>query len=170
MRKCWKWLIGIAAILLAGLLIWVLINFYYYSTKRLPPWEKEKVLDVLNEYSSDYYDLFWYDDGGDIEEPGATRYIGTYGDCYAFLVIGSTSGASGQPYEGPVKVSGLSREVYYPVHVHVVLYRLDSNSQYRPVWYLYDESREHTAFYISDWQLERLTCDVEKLAEEHSKQ
>lgn len=163
-RRC-RIIAIVAAVLVVAVLLHVGRVFGVYP--KMAPWEKEKILNVLNEYTSDYYELFWYENSDDIDEPGATRYIGTYGDCYAFLVIGSKTGASGQPYEGPVQIDGLTREVYYPVHVHVVLYRTDSNSQYRPVWYLYDETREHTAFYISDWQLERLTRDIEKLAEQY---
>ena len=170
MRKSWKWIIVAIALLLIGLLAWFLID--YFSVPRLPFWEKEEVLNVLNEYTSTYYnDLFWYKDSGDIEEPGATRYIGTYGDCYAFLVIGSKTGATMEPYVGPVNVDGLTRDVYYPVNAYVVLYHTDPNfptSQYRRVWYIKDEPSEYIGLYISDWQLERLTRDVEKLAKEHS--
>ena len=40
---------------------------------RMTSWEKEEILNVLNEYSFDYYNLFWYEDNGFANEPGATR-------------------------------------------------------------------------------------------------
>ena len=160
----------IIAIVAAVMVVAVLLHVgrVYGVYPRMTPWEKDEVLNVLNEYPSDYYDLFWYEDSGDMEEPGATQYIGTYGDCYAFFVIGSKTDSTLEPYEGPVQIDGLTREVYYPVNAHVVLYHTDPDFQYRRVWYLHHYPREWIGRYISDWQLERLTQDIEKLAEQHS--
>ena len=160
----------IIAIVAAVLVIAMILHIgrVYGCYPKMTSWEKEKILNVLNEYSFDYYNLFWYEDNGFANEPGATRYIGTYGDCYAFLILGSGYMFPGFPYEGPVKIYGLSRDVYFPIHAYVVLYQTDPSFPRRRVWLLGDQTEEVRRLYISDWQLERLTRDVEKLAEQYS--
>ena len=189
MRGYWKWLIGIAALLLVGLLVWLLINFYYFSTKRLPPWEKEKVeyeyYEVLWSSKEEYsrgYPLIWYEDNGYVEEEHVWRYVGTYGDCHAFLVIGDNTDVFWNQLEPPYPIEGLSRVVEYPAanQVRIMLYHTKKSFTYAQfaqidtgndkvfkMRYL-DEIRNREEW-LTDAQFEQLTCDVEKLAKEHSK-
>lgn len=147
----------------------VCLTCIYAATPRVPPWEKEKILDEFNDCQYDYYDLFWCEENGYVDEPGAMRYIGTYGDCYAFFIIGSKTNAAMMPYIGPVKIYGLSRPVYYPVNALVALYHTKPTFSWKRVMYIQDLTPEmRRELYISDWQLERLTRDVEKLAEQYS--
>ena len=191
MRKCWKWLIGLVALLLVGLLVWFLINFYYYSTKRLPPWEKEKVereyYEVLwsgaKEYAHKHNPLIWYEDNDYVEEEHVWRYIGTYGDCHAFLVIGDNTDVFWNQLEPPFPIEGLSRVVEYPAanQVRIMLYhtkkaftydqfaQLDTGYDYLYKMRYLDEIRNREEW-LTDAQFEQLTQDVEKLAEQQSKQ
>ena len=168
MRKCWKWILAVIAVLLAGLLIWFLID--YFSVPRLPPWEKERVLDELNIIGS-WRPHIWYEENGYVEETGVMRYIGTYGDCYAFLVIGNGHGATMHIMPGPFELRGLSRQVFYPIDADVMLYhtkrtfpRGDKMLRACYLEYLSPEKRQE---WLTDEQLEQLTQDIEKLAKAH---
>ena len=164
MKKYCKWILAAIAILLIGLLIWFLIN--YFSVPRLPPWEKEKVMWAFSKHKCfPEYDHIWYEENGYAEEPGVTRYIGKYGDYYAFLVIGNVRCID------PVKVNGLSRQVDYPVQAVVALYNAKGTLpfwRYSRLCYIQNLSQEEREMLLTDEQWERLTCDIEKLAKEHN--
>ena len=162
-------IIAIIASVLA--IVIVCLTCIYASTPRLPPWEKDKILNEFNIVEVSDTPI-WYEDNGYVEEPGVMRYIGTYGDCYAFLIIGFGTGATMEPYEGPVEVRGLSRPVYYPVEAHIGLYHTKRTFRLKGTtlraWCLSWLTPEYRQEWLTDAQLERLTRDVEKLAKEHS--
>ena len=182
MRKYWKWILSILALLLVGLLIWFI--FFYRSTPHLSDQEKDKIEEVYNNtwfLGSEYVKtrpIVWYDENGGIEEDGVWRYVGTYGDCYAFLKIGDNFSDMTvyPPYTmpNPFPLDGLSHEVYYHTEANVVLYHtkkdftiLVGDREYsgrlkdlREI-----DNREE---WITDEQLERLTRDVEKIAAAHN--
>ena len=150
----------------------VVLSFIYASIPRLPPWEKEKV-----EQAKKGYPITWYDENGYVEEFGVWRYIGTYGDCYAFLVIGDGLGATFEPLPGPFELYGLSRSVYYPVDAEVVVYHTKRTFTYgvgtdyehtTPLRILERIGPEIRKEWLTDAQLEQLTRDIEKIAAEHN--
>ncbi len=165
-RDC---IIAIIASVLAVVI--VCLTCIYASIPRLPPWEKEKI-----ELERTGPGPIWYDENGYVEEPGVYRYIGTYGYCYAFLVIGDGQGATFDPMSGPFELRGLSRPVYYPIDATVLLYHTKRTFTYGigTPWeitvrarYLDIMGSEQRKEWLSDAQLERLTRDVEKLAKAH---
>ena len=175
MRKYWKWITAILSVLLIGLLIWFI--FFYHSTPHLSDEEKKKVEEV-------YYDSWigdsptWYDENGGIEELGVWRYVGTYGDCYAFLVIDDNfmpiDCDPRIPVANPYPLDGLTRDVYYHTEAFVVLYHTkkdftvmlgDREYSGRLEYLGAIKNREE---WITDAQLERLTRDVEKIAAAHN--
>ena len=185
MKKCWKWLLAVVAILLAGLLIWFLVD--YFSIPRLPPWEKEKVVQehtrVFGEDEICYHPIIWYDENGYVEENYVWRYIGKYGDCYAFLEIGDNYNMAMEKMELPCPIGGLvDSPVYYPVEAQIVLYHTkqkftpndvfdhsyadDADDSSRKLWYLIEVEKRNVL--LTDEQLEKLTRDVEKIAKEHN--
>ena len=182
MRKYWKWITAILAVLLVGLLIWFLVD--YYSIPRLPDSEKKKIEELYYDtwyggpkYSK-FHPLTWYDENGGIEEDLVWRYIGTYGDCYAFLKIGDNLADIDvvPPYTmpNPFPLQGLSREVWYHTEADVVLYHTQKDfpvvigdreysARLRGLWGM--DNREE---WITDAQLEQLTRDIEKIAKAHN--
>ena len=187
MRKCWKWLIGIVALLLVVLLVWALINFYYFSTKRLPPWEKKNIEQVYfdqwcmsDDKLYNQHPIIWFDENDGVEAENVWRYIGKYGDCYAFLVIEDNIDGFGSPWEGPYPIEGLSREVIYPTNeACIMLYHTQKEFTYEQMWQFEFESDAKFKMYLlseiknreewlTDAQFEQLTCDVEKLAKQQS--
>lgn len=184
MKKHWKLILTVVAILLSGLLIWLLID--YFSVPRLPFREKEKIEQVYFEEhmassEKDYADrrIIWYDENGYVEEENVWRYVGTYGNSYAFLRIGSGIGATMDPIESPILLRGLSRTVYYPCDADIMLYHTTRKFTYAEVLgsdYSFDgtirmyplheiRNREE---WLTDEQLEQLTQDIEKIAKEHN--
>jgi len=146
----------------------VCLTCIYAPIPRLPSWEKEKVVQDRTGPGP-----IWYDENGYVEEPGVYRYIGTYGYCYAILVIGDGMGATMDPMPGPFELHGLARPVYYPIDVKVLLYH--TKRTFDTLWgtttrgrYLETMKPEHRKEWLTDAQLERLTRDIEKLAKEHN--
>ena len=182
MRKSWKWIIVAIAPLLIGLLAWFLID--YFSVPRLPPWEKEKVEQAyFIEMGSDeemyaQNPIIWYDENGHVEEYNVWRYIGKYGDCYAFLRIGKNINAYWEEVQLPCPVVGLDPPVYYPVQAFVMLYHTKREFTHEEVngrshadcthqlWNLLDVRNRNVL--LTDEQLEQLAQDIEKLAREHN--
>lgn len=149
----------------------VCLTCIYAPIPRLPSWEKEKVVQNCTGP-----DPIWYDENGYVEETGVYRYIGTYGYCYAILVIGDGMGATMDPMPGPFELHGLARPVYYPIDAKVLLYhtkRTFTSGVDAPwetttrVRYLETMGPEHRKEWLTDAQLERLTRDIEKLAKAH---
>ena len=179
MKKYWKWILAVVALLLVGLLIWFLID--YYSIPRLPDSEKKKIEEIYYERliplpSKPWlYPLVWYDENGGVEEEFVWRYIGTYGDCYAFLDIADNlSDVDGlTPMINPYPIHGFDREVYYPIEVNVVLYHIPGEilvkGEYRDyatqVAYLEELKSEYNREeWITDEQLEQLARDIEAIS------
>ena len=177
--KHWKPIVSILAIVLVAVL--VVGVFLHFSVPKLSQKEKEKVEQEYNENGDGkVFPIVWYDENGHVEEPYVWRYIGKYGDCYAFLKFGSGLGATGQRYEGFVVLYGLSRQVYYPVDADVVLFHTKRTFTYtytdvdasvkREVRWVTLESlgEKQRQEWLTDKQLEKLTRDVEKIAKEHN--
>ena len=182
MRKYWKWIIVAIALLLIGLLAWFLID--YFSIPRLPPWEKEKVEQayfILTGSDEEWYaqnPIIWYDENGYVEENKVWRYVGKYGDCYAFLRIGDNKNAHWEEVDIPCPVAGLDPPVYYPVQAFLYLYHTKRGFTYKEIrgcdgteniyqlWLL--DSMRNREEWITDEQLEQLTRDIEKLAKAHN--
>ena len=130
------------------------------------------------EYAHKHNPLIWYEDNGYVEEEHVWRYIGKYGDCYAFLVIEDNIDGFGSPWEGPYPIEGLSREVIYPTNeACIMLYHTQKEFTYEQMWQFEFESDAKFKMYLlseiknreewlTDAQFEQLTQDVEKLAEE----
>lgn len=162
----------------------VCLTFVYASTPRLPEWEKEKVKEAYFEEwlgsNEKYYDqlpFIWYDENAYKEDDFVWRYVGTYGDCYAFLWIGDhfvhPLSEQCELHKAPFPLAGLSRTVYYPAVGSVVLYHTKKEITYEEYGHEITKRLSTLAMlnnreeWISDWQLERLTQDIEKLAKSH---
>ena len=179
MRKYWKWIIAILAVLLIGLLVCFI--FFRNTDSGLPESEKEKIEKLYYEQMipvperPEDYPLIWYDENEGVEEKGVWRYIGTYGDCYAFLIIGDNLADIGvfPPYTmpNPYPIQGLTRDVYYSVEADIVLYHTKEKMEYG--------NQEHATQMAllseidnvgnrEDWvtneQLEKLTQDIEQIS------
>ena len=174
MKKYWKRIVSIVAVLLVGLVIWFI--FFYNYVPRLSEEEKEKVEQAYSDYQFGLWPIDWYDENDHIEEFGVWRYIGTYGDCYAFLVIGNGQGATMDPLPGPFEVYGLARSVYYPADADVVLYHtkrtftygIDTPHEFTTRLYFLEGISSNREEWITNEQWEQLTRDIEKLAREHN--
>ena len=101
MKKYWKWILATALFLSIAIL--GLFLFDYFSPPRWSQAEKERVKQAYVQWSNinkekasegweekwlNNHPMIWYDENGNVEENNVWRYIGTYGDCYAFLLIG----------------------------------------------------------------------------------
>ena len=181
MYKRRKWMLAFTLFLLIGLLIYPIVS--YCSMPKLSRKEKKIVhqayVDTRQFGSEEGWlkvcPLIWYDENGYAEEVNVWRYIGTYGDCYAFLVIGDdlVNGVIGVDIPKPYLLRGLSYDVYYPVEAEIYLYdTLGKLPTYTnsineiPVrlrsLYGFDDQK-----WLTDAQLEQLTRDVEKIANQH---
>ena len=187
MRKYWKWILVVIALLLTGVLIWFI--FFYNSTPCFSDQEKKKIEEVYYERwipipdKPELYPLIWYDENGGVEEDGVWRYIGTYGDCYAFLVIGDNqTGMTSLEHmyvDLPYLLPGLTSDVYYPIEADIVLYHTQKEFTYKAEYSNWEYtsrmdplaliiSRGNREEWISDKQLERLTKDIEEIAKAHN--
>ena len=180
MKKCWKWILAAVAILLVGLLIWFI--FLYTSVPRLSKKEKEKVEQVYfeewlgaDEQTYQQCPLIWYDENGYSEQEFVWRYVGTYGECYAFLLIGDNQTAYMEDVEIPFPINGLARVVYYSTEADVILYHTSKEFTYKSEYGddEYKKRLDHISNidrywnreeWLTDAQLEELTRDIENLA------
>ena len=174
MRAYWKWILSATIVLLAALLIWLI--FSYNPIPRLSKNEKAKVEKAFydqNLESSEGDTIIWYDENGYVEEEHVWRYIGTYGDCYAFLRIGMEETSL------PDLLQELPRNVYYPKHAEVILYHTKRTFTYSEAYrgattqdgtceVLSLDNIGNRDEWITDEQLEQLTQDIEKLAKAHN--
>lgn len=177
-----KYLIPIIAILLAvivGVLVWLIFfnNTVPSFTQKVKDTIKQVYLEEWLDSNENLYQvrpIIWYDENGNVEDNHVWRYIGTYGECYAFLKIGDNiNNGINWEVEIPYPVAGLSRKVYYPIEAEVVLYHSKRTFTEREVfgggsdercslWYLWQiDNREN---WLTDAQLEQLTADIEKMA------
>ncbi len=178
MRKCWKLVIAISSVFLVVLLLWFI--FFYNPVPRLSETEKDKIEAkyyacwIPNRKHPERDPLIWYDENGRVEEEYVWRYIGTYGDCYAFLMIGDNVGATYGPVDLPYLIQGLSREVYYPIEARVVLY--NTHTAYELEYYgdelqLLVDLNYYTSYreeWLTDAQLEQLTRDIAEIAKAYN--
>lgn len=183
LQKHRKPIFVILTLLLVSLLLWGII--YYNSVPRLSKTEKEKVkIEYYNRYCAGEMGKYlanpitWYDENGNKEENNVWRYVGTYGDCYAFLVIGDNEDPlSADPFQLPYPLIGLSRNVYYPNEALVYLYHtkrefnsneanwiIDGATIRMELIYMIDNREE----WLTDEQLEQLTQDIERIAKEYN--
>ena len=181
MKKYWKWITPVVAVLLVGLVIWFI--FFYNSVPRLSDKEKEKVEQayfLLTGSDDEWYAqnaIIWYDENGYVEENNVWRYLGKYGDCYAFLKFGDNKNSYMEKLELPCPVAGLDTPVYYPMQAFVMIYHTkqeftrneicgnySSDSAYK-LWNLLDVRNRDLL--LTDEQFEQLTRDIEKLAKAH---
>lgn len=153
-----KRILSILAIVLGVAVLGIIV---YRCSNRLPKWEKEKVEKAFfeewvadsSQLSND--SLFWYDEGVDVEEleygQVVWRYIGTYGDCYALLLI----------------EKDYSRVFLYHTNKSFPYKEVSGYDYFDTQCRLYEiaaiKNREE---WITDAQLERLARDVEKIARE----
>ena len=188
MRKYWKWIISAVCLVAVGLAIWFAVDYftvpkwsqaakervkhnYIYTWSH---WNPEKVKEGWEERWFEQNPIIWYDENGGVEEENVWRYIGTYGDCYAFLLHGRdvNYGFPEKDFPIPFPIAALSRTVYYPTVACVILYdtkgRLETNKslfgepcRVMPLYQVQDRN------WLTPEQLEQLTQDIEKLAEEH---
>ena len=118
---------------------------------------------VKDEMKSANPSIIWYDENGGVEEEFVWRYIGKYGNNYAFLKI---RGPAAEPY--PLK--GVYGDVYYPHNALVVLYNDEKESplNFGTVrhWASLADARK-SGDWITDYQWKRLSQDIEKIAKEH---
>ena len=125
-----------------------------------------------------YYPITWYDENGYNEERDVWRYVGKYGDCYAFLRIGDNKNLNGKPTPDPYPLRGLARTVFYPNEAEVYLYHtqrdFDIDEGYgiitTRIAELYELKMEtqNREEWLTDEQLEQLTRDIEKLAKDYN--
>ena len=181
MKKYWKPITVILAILLVAILIVGIL--LYYSVPRLSKKEKEKVEQayfIATGSNEEWYKqnpIIWYDENGYVEENNVWRYLGVYGDCYAFLRIGDNINMFEKEIDLPWPIQGFDSPVYYPVEADVMLYHTKQAFTHEEVygtalsdytyqlWNLYDVRNRNVL--LTDAQLERLTRDIEKLAKAH---
>ena len=169
MRLNKKLIFVISAVLVVVIICGI---FLFAYTPSLPEQEKAKI-EAL------YSPIIWYDENGHVEEEHVWRYIGKYGDCYAFLQIGSGINAMFEPVEPPFVLDGLSYPVYYPEDAYIFLYHTKQEFSHSDVFgFDYKDapmvrmtalqSIENREEWISDWQLYRLTRDLERIAWLHN--
>ena len=169
LRKYRKHIFAISVILLAGVLVWGICS--YYSIPRLSKEEKELVrTEYFNQYCGrrtavySKNPIMWYDENGYVEEDGVWRYIGTYGDCYAFLRIGVPMGH--EEFPGPPTnmnpLIGLTRLVTYSRKAGVYLYHTKSEFGWVRLKLISEITNPDQ--WITEEQLEQLTQDIEKIA------
>lgn len=182
MRKSHKILFAALVLLLLCLLVWSI--FFYYSVPRLSRSEKELVwaeyFDRYCQADMENYrvrPLIWYDENGHVERENVWRYVGMYGDCYAFLQIGDNKDFEGLPEEGPYPLLGLSRNVFYPNEAWVMLYHTKKEFTSDEAPWIVDgytiriewiNMTKKGEKWITDEQLEQLTQDIEKIAKEYN--
>ena len=181
LQKRRKLIFVILAFLLVGLLIWLV--WFHNSVPRLSRKDKELVrTEYFNRYCGGKMEayreqpLIWYDENGHIEKEHVWRYVGTYGDCHAFLQIGDNKW-DGLPTQHPYPLLGLSRNVFYPNEALVHLYhtKREFNSDEAP-WIVDGATIRIELIYviknrekwITDEQLEQLTQDIEKIAKAYN--
>ena len=187
MKKYWKWILPAACLLVIALSVWFTVD--YFSVPKWSQAAKERVkhtyIYTWNHYSPksvsegweerwfEQNPIIWYDEKGNAEGENVWRYIGTYGDCYAFLLIGEdvNRGIPEENLQKPYLLAGLSYDVYYPAEACVILYDAKGNLTTRTS--LFGEPARLQPLYQvceDNWltakQLEQLTQDVEKIAEE----
>ena len=174
MPKRWKWVAGISILVILCLLVG--LSVFNNSVPRLSRREKNlvKAEFIATQYGGDIETykknaIIWYDENWHVEKNRVWRYIGTYGDCYAFLAFYD---GMLNPLPGPYELRGLSRSVLYPNKAYVFLYHtkeaqvtafgrtvrlaeIPIPEEYRKKW-------------ITDEQWKQLTRDIVEIAREYN--
>ena len=190
MQRRWKRLSIIAAAFLCVLIVFSACFKFSSDTVQdpVPTLSKEEKEFVKMEY----YDLkcggkletylrqpiIWYDENGYVEEHHVWRYVGTYGDCYAFLVIGDNWDLWGEITPG--EPYGLTRleKVFYHCEADVYLYhtKTEFTRDGRTTWIaegnnvrladIVQINKINLEEWITEEQLEQLREDIKALAPE----
>ena len=169
MRLNKKLIFAISAVLVVAIIYGI---FLFAYTPSLPEREKVKIEALRSS-------IIWYDENGHVEENNVMRYIGKYGDCYAFLQFGDGFDPLLQPVKLPFELLGLSYPVYYPKDAYIYLYHTKREFPYNEAYnsmFSRDSTVRMMALvsiknreeWISDWQLKRLTRDLERIAWLHN--
>lgn len=150
----------------------------YASVPRLPKWEKEKVREAYNKQTIKPIPIVWYDENDYKEECDVFRYLGKFGDCYAFLQIGDNRNDMEGDAVLPYPLDGLSRTVYYHIEARIWLYHTKREFTWAEAHGLDFiegavnlcelESLKNREEWLSDELLEELTQDIEEIAREHN--
>lgn len=179
-------IISVSAVVLAAAIV---LSVCYFSPAKVPPKSVKMAIEQETTIMG-FVEIIWYDevgswDTGTFDDFCTWQYVGKYGNTYAFIKRGDyANGMYVAPEE--VLVPGLPREVYFPFYIEIMLYNkqgFTAEELYGEDWerYTYDyrvnadtvlhcapfhwiENRED---WLSDKQLERLTRDIEELAEEY---
>ena len=167
----------ILSVLIVGLLLWGIS--FFFPAPRLSKITKEKVRteyfdQFCGGYEGDYLQrpIIWYDENWYREEKNVWRYLGKYGDCYAFLGIGDNKDLVGLPTQDPFPIEGLTRTVYYHREAYVYLYHtkkefIYSSGEPRRMQVLSGLAHKREEW-LTDEQLEQLTRYIEKLAKDYN--
>jgi hypothetical protein len=171
LRKYRALIITVSAVVIA-----VVAILGVFCVEAYPPLPKS-VKEELEAYHTS--GITWYHENGNKEEIGVWRYLGKYGKSYVFLVYAPSLF---YPFEEPeeYEVLGLQRPVFYPIPCTIVLYHATREFSIKEMFYDYaeedgDKHRRWAALHqiknreewISDFQLERLAKDIEKIAKSH---
>ena len=143
----------------------------YKDTSTLSPELKEEIKVAYHKRMDPYSDLdvqdipplIWYDENGEVEEYMVWRYVGTYGDTVALLLIGNNQDMIFQPLEMPYLLTGLPRDVYYHVEADIFLYNTGARKDFDKLAHLYD-LEYYNIKWLSNAQLEQLTKDIEAIS------
>ena len=185
-RKYKILIISVSVIVLAVAIVLGLCHFF---PAKVPPKSVKMAIEQERTFGG-FYDVIWYNevgswDTGTFDDFCTWQYVGKYGNTYAFIKRETyIHGTEVAPEE--VLVLGLPREVYFPFYIEIMLYNkqgFTAEELYGEDWerYTYDYRvnadtvlhcvRMHGITNREDWlsdkQLERLTRDIEELAEEY---
>lgn len=190
MQRRWKRLSIIAAAFLCVLIVFAAYFKLSSDTVQDPVptlSKEEKEFVKMEYYDSDCagkletylrQPIIWYDENGYVEERRVWRYVGTYGDCYAFLVIGDNLGPSEEQCQIPYQIPGLRGSVFYSNEALVYLYhtKKEFTRDGRTTWIAEGAYRRLALIHaihginLGDWiteeQLEQLREDIKALAPE----
>ena len=153
--------------------------------KSLPQNVKDEIKQEFEKYDfcGRMFGVTWYDECGTWDAMGTFRYMGTYGDCYAFLVY--TPAGTVAPENGKFVVHALPSAVYFPApyNMQIVLYHTKQDYAIKDIYrentyksfihydgdarchYLNPDFLKNPGEWLTDSQWEQLTRDVQKIAE-----
>ena len=146
------------------------------TVQSLPQTVKDEInRDFTNAYTFGG-DIIWYDEYGSEDMINVWRYIGKYGDCYAFIWTYPHEQYLGYVPEEYL-LDGLFGEVMYPRNSRVMLYHTKQEFTFEEMYegsaYGFPERSSHCGDltylknrkkWLTDSQWVQLTRDIEKMA------